>query len=250
MNIATLTKGLDTKILGRKIIYFDQTDSTNTQAKQRAEAELLPEGTVFITPKQTQGRGSDGNEWEGGQGHLSFSIVFKEDATISTLFPLYPAVSLCRVLKRHYGVPAHVKWPNDVLVGKQKIAGILCEGAAGKYMIVGIGLNVNESNFPPQLCSIATSMKLVKQQNYMLEDVFQTLLKEYEYLLYQDVDIRKAWLDNTQMLNKEISVSIKEKKQTLTVTGMSEEGFLQVRHQDGRRENLMARQGLDISPAY
>lgn len=250
MDKNTLGKGLETQILGQDIIYFDQTDSTNTQAKLRMEEDALSEGAVFITAQQTQGKGTDGNAWESGKDNLSLSIVFDNNEKVNTLFPLYPAVALAKILRNKYNIEAHVKWPNDVLVGNKKIAGILCEGVAGQYMIMGIGINVNDENFTKDLRKIATSMKIEKKESFSLEGVFQDFLLEYEHLLYSDTDIRQEWISHTQMLNKDITISQNGEKSTVKIVGMSAEGFLQIKNTQGKTETLMARRGLDISTHY
>lgn len=250
MNTSTLKEGLVTKVLGQKVIFFDQTDSTNTQAKLRMEASPLAEGAVFITAQQTQGKGTDGNAWESGENNLSLSVIFNNDAKVNTLFPLYPAVALAKILREKYNIEAHVKWPNDVLVGKKKIAGILCEGVAGQYMVVGIGLNVNQMIFPESLSEIATSMKLEKRKNHMLEQIFQDFLLAYELLLYGNTDIRQEWLAYTEMIGRTISTSQNDQVQKVTVMGMSSEGFLQVKNSEGKVETWMARRGLDIGADY
>jgi len=250
MNASSLKQGLETTILGRDIIFFEQTDSTNTQAKVRMEASALAEGSVFISAAQTQGKGTDGNVWESGCNNLSLSIVFDNDAKVNTLFPLYPAVALAQVLRVKYNIDAHVKWPNDVLVGTKKIAGILCEGVAGRYMIVGIGINVNQVDFPTTLLEIATSMKQEKGVDFSLEEVFQDFLMAYENLLYGESDIRQEWIDHTQMIGKTIHSSLNGKAQKVSVVGISEEGFLQVKNAEGKIESWMARRGLDISTHY
>ena len=250
MNEKGLKEGLTTQILGQEITFFEQTNSTNTQAKLRMEENPQSEGAVFITAQQTQGKGTDGNAWESGQNNLSLSIVFDNNEKVNTLFPLYPAVALAKVLRNKYNIEAHVKWPNDVLVGNKKIAGILCEGVAGHYMIVGIGINVNDTRFPKALENIATSIKLEKQEDVSLERVFQDFLLQYEHLLYGNADIRQEWLQLTQMINKDIIISQNGTESTVKIIGLSPEGFLQIRSIHGETETLMARRGLDIDTNY
>lgn len=250
MNAASLKKGLKTNIIGQEIIYFDQTDSTNTQAKLQMEERALDEGTVFISARQSQGKGTDGNEWESGTDNLSLSVIFNNDTKVNTLFPLYPAVALAKVLRAKFNIKAHVKWPNDVLVGTKKIAGILCEGVAAKYMIVGIGINVNQEVFPDTLKQIATSMKLIKGSNFILEEVFQEFIYEYELLLFGNADIRQEWLTHTEMLGKTINTTHQGEDNEVTIIGISDEGFLQIKNSSGELETWMARSGLDISANY
>lgn len=250
MNADSLSKGLKTKIIGKKLFFFDQTDSTNNQAKIISEQNSIIEGTTIVTARQTAGKGTDDNIWISGKDNLTFSVIFKNDNKVTTLFPLYPAVALTKTLRKKYHIAAHVKWPNDVLIGNKKIAGILCEGMVSKYMIVGIGININETTFPASLEKIATSMQIEKQKPFLLEEVFQYFLLEYENLLFGSFDIRQEWLDNTLMIGKQITAFLNGKEQKVTVTGISKEGFLQIKTNEGHTESWMARRGLDIKTDY
>lgn len=250
MNETTLKEGLSTQILGQDITFFDQTDSTNLQAKQWCDRGLCHEGHAFVAQRQTQGKGTDGNSWESGQDNLSLSLVFDYDEKITTLFPLYPAVALAKALRDKHHIEAHVKWPNDVLVGQKKIAGILCEGVPKSYMIVGIGININQVDFPEKLDEIATSVQIEKGTVTRPEDIFADFLSEYEQLLYSNTDIRQEWLNHTKMVGKRITAKQDGNQIKATITGISNEGFLQVENSQGETETWMARRGLDISTQY
>lgn len=250
MNKSTLLSTLKTKLLAQEIHFFSETDSTNSQAKIIAQDSQSKEGSLIITSKQKQGRGTDGNAWHSDEGNLYFSIIFKDMKKIDTLFPLYPAVALAKVLRENYGIKAHVKWPNDVLIGRKKIAGILCEGVAGKSMIMGMGINVNQEKFPQELQTIATSMKKESQHSFQLEDVLNAFLLKYENLYYSEIDIRQEWLNHTEMIGKTITSTQNGIEKKVQVCGMSPDGFLEVKDKEGHKENWMARRGLDISTNY
>jgi BirA family biotin operon repressor/biotin-[acetyl-CoA-carboxylase] ligase len=250
MNIELLKSKLNTKIFGQGITFFNQTDSTNAQARIHCDKGGFDEGHIFVAAQQTQGKGTDDNTWLSGNDNLSLSIIFNFDQKVDTLFPLYPAVALAKVLKEQYQIEAHVKWPNDVLVGHEKIAGILCEGVAAQYMIVGIGVNVNQSIFPKELASIATSIKRITGQDSVIEELLASFLKEYENLLYNTNDIRQEWLQHTRMVGKRVSVTQDGETKKVKVIGISKEGFLQIENSQGMIENWSARRGLDINAEY
>lgn len=250
MNANSLKEGLTTKYLGREIIYLEQLDSTNLMAKSLMQESNLEEGTIVIASQQNLGKGTDGNVWVSDIGNLYLSVIFSYSEKVNTLFPLYPAVAIAKVLKEHYHIDAHVKWPNDVLVASKKIAGILCEGDAGRFMVMGIGINVLQTAFKGELQNIATSIQQQRKEDIKLEEVFQKFLLEYEALYYGDCNIRQEWLSITKMIGKEISISQDGKVSKVKVVGMNEDGFLQVQDSKGDISSLMARRGLDISTNY
>ena len=180
---------INTKRLAKTILFYDKIDSTNKKAKSLAKEAPLKEGTTLVASQQTEGKGTDGNQWQSYKGNLYISVIFPFDERITTLFPLYPAVALCQVLREKYKINAHVKWPNDVLVGTHKIAGILCEGVSGSYMIMGIGIKVLQKDFEGEVKNIATSIALETKQTFTIEQVFQHFLESYEKLFYNNCNI-------------------------------------------------------------
>ena len=238
------------KIIGKKLFTLDITDSTNTQLRKMHEAHALANGSVLIAKQQTNGKGTDGNEWVSEKGNIYASILFEHSDKINTLFPLYPAVALAKVLRKNYNINAHVKWPNDVLVGTKKIAGILCEGVMGQYMIMGIGINVLQTQFYGEISNKATSIALECDETVSTESVLNKFLSEYENLYYGICDIRKEWLEHTEMIGKTIKSTQDGVESSVTVSGLTQEGFLEIITQDGHTETWIARRGLDISAEY
>lgn len=141
-------------IIGSKIIFRNNLSSTNTYAIKLLSEEKPVEGTIITTDFQTAGRGQPGNSWESEAGkNLLFStILYPENVSPSEQFILSMAVSLgISDFVNSHVQNSSVKWPNDIYVGNDKIAGILIESStmAGKivYMVVGIGLNINQQHF-------------------------------------------------------------------------------------------------------
>ena len=177
----------------RVIVRLDETSSTNTELKLLRQKNPLPEGSMVMTEFQTSGRGQAGNSWYSGKGeNLLFSFLLyprfiqaKDQFIISRIVSL----AIIRVLQQ-YTENITIKWPNDIYWNDKKIAGILIEnslmGQHIEYTIVGIGLNVNEDDFPTHLPNPVS----VKQ---ITGDVFDReillLLLRYEFLmLYQSVE--------------------------------------------------------------
>lgn len=139
--------------------YFSQTDSTNRQAAAWAQAGA-PHGSLVIADFQTAGRGRLGRRWLAPAGSsLLFSVVLRPgwDPQLFTLVSLAGAVALCECLEEK-GIAAAVKWPNDVLIGERKVSGILAEAAAG-VVVLGMGVNVKQERFPPEIQATATSLQ-------------------------------------------------------------------------------------------
>ncbi|HHY46943.1 MAG TPA: biotin--[acetyl-CoA-carboxylase] ligase [Firmicutes bacterium] len=159
---------LTTRRLGRILRSLDQVDSTNRLAQSLA-SEGAPEGTVVWARHQTSGRGRLGRSWSSPAGKgLWFSIVLTpavSPATVSQI-PLVAAVAVARSVVRVTQLTPRIKWPNDIMIGRRKVCGILAEsrvqGDTLEYVILGIGLNTNATagDFPPELTTTATSLFL------------------------------------------------------------------------------------------
>jgi BirA family biotin operon repressor/biotin-[acetyl-CoA-carboxylase] ligase len=168
--------------LGAPLAWRDETVSTNDDALAAAKS-AAPHGALFGAETQTRGRGRRGSEWVSTPGAgLWFSSLLRP-----TLAPeLAPALSLCAGLAVRDAVAtrvaAHVqvKWPNDVLAGDRKLAGILIEsqlsGAQLSSVIVGIGINVAQSAFPEPIAGIATSLTLLQARDTRRETLLADVL--------------------------------------------------------------------------
>jgi len=125
-------------------IVLEETGSTNEDLRERARAGA-PAWTVLIARKQRAGRGRHGREWVSGEGDLCLSVLLRPDAAWAGLLPLAAALAVAEMLEG-LSLRPRLKWPNDVLVGERKIAGILAEGlSAGgilEAVVIGIGLNL------------------------------------------------------------------------------------------------------------
>lgn len=160
--------------------------STNDIALQMVRNTDTTEGTVIITDHQLQGRGQRGNEWLTRSGeNITMSIILKPRfIQASNQYFLNMAVSQAvHSTVKHFlkNQETLIKWPNDILVDRKKIAGILIEnGLSGRnldYSVVGIGLNVNQSDFS---LPSATSLKLASRDNINLNSVFEKLVENLE----------------------------------------------------------------------
>jgi BirA family biotin operon repressor/biotin-[acetyl-CoA-carboxylase] ligase len=149
----------DTLFIGQRIISLDRVSSTNDYALQWLRSEKPPEGTVITAQFQTAGRGQRGSEWHGEVGrNLAMSIIlYPTFVSLQRQFALSQAVALgCyHCLNEILGAKVRIKWTNDLYYGNKKLGGILIENTVNAYgwvsAIVGIGINVNQTDFPPDL---------------------------------------------------------------------------------------------------
>lgn len=250
MNKASLKDGLKTHVFGQNLIFYDVTDSTNTQAKAILKQRTLPEGTVLVAARQTAGRGTGGHRWESATPEsLLFSLILQAPLRLQPL-SFIPAIALARMLREHYGIDAHLKWPNDVLAGDSKLAGILCESVSQPSLqtawIVGVGVNVNQQVFPESIRNIAVSMRNMTGSSYAIENVFQDYMLEMEQLYHSQENVIDAWQRYTRMIGQTIRATQHDQETVVRVIGISSEGYLQVEQADGRRETWMSATNLDI----
>ena len=174
------------------IIHLTTVDSTNRYIRDEAVELWKNRGTgdfaVVTAGHQTAGRGQRGNTWNSNAGeNLLFSLLVRPGETleVSRQFLLSQAVALSiHDAMKCYGVDTRLKWPNDIYAGNRKLAGILLEldysGAFVEQAIIGIGLNVNQENFPP-MDRKPVSMKMLREHDFILDDVLATILDLFEH---------------------------------------------------------------------
>lgn len=172
------------------IKHLDMVDSTNRYLRDEAE-NLWVDGKeiVAVTARhQTAGRGQRGNVWSSNDGeNLLLSMLVRPGSSIEVanqfLLSQAVAVSLHAAMKC-YGIETKLKWPNDIYVGNRKLAGILVEldysGAFVDQAIVGIGLNVNQTEFPP-MDRVPVSMKMLLGRDVSVEDVMRDVLCNFSH---------------------------------------------------------------------
>jgi BirA family biotin operon repressor/biotin-[acetyl-CoA-carboxylase] ligase len=155
--------------MGRRVQWVESTGSTNDTAARLAESGA-EEGTIVVAEAQTAGRGRHGRVWFSPAGAgLYVSVIVRPGAGMfsdehpAALLTLTSGVAIAEAVRAVTGLPAHIKWPNDVLIGGRKLAGILTEAAvqagALQFVIVGFGVNLQRAAYPPQLASRVTSIE-------------------------------------------------------------------------------------------
>jgi BirA family transcriptional regulator, biotin operon repressor / biotin---[acetyl-CoA-carboxylase] ligase len=243
---------LQRTIFAKHIHHYYKIGSTNNAAMDAASAGA-PEGSVFIAEQQTAGRGRGGNQW-----HSARSTGIYCSALLRPALPPSDALilSLAAGLAVHSAVQEidsrvapDLKWPNDVLIGGKKFCGILTEMNAEvtrvRYLVVGIGINVNQSSFPAELQPLATSLRLSTGTEWSRVELCSALLKsldrEYRNLL-DNSDAPNSILQRFQECSSSVrgrNVEVGEDGDFEGVTeGLDARGFLRVRTTEGLRTVL------------
>lgn len=226
------------------ILRFDTIESTNTEAINQAKRGA-DEGLCIVAKRQTAGRGRFGRVWisEENAG-LYFSLILRPQIEMRflPLITLMSAVAVYETLS-DFDLKPDIKWVNDIHVGGKKICGILaetCETNKGLAVIVGIGINLKTSNFPPEISEIATSIEAETLQTVDSDVLLQNLtrnLSVYCDLLYgQDgaKKIRDEWTRRSSYaFGKNVKVMLENKTIFGTTRGIEENGALRVELETG-----------------
>jgi len=249
-----IRQGLCTKVFGKKnIIFLNETDSTNTWAKELA-AQGAPEGTLVIAEKQTEGRGRRGRSWFSPPGGgIYFSLILRpvispgETPKITLMTAVVLAETLISLMK----LKLRIKWPNDILVNGKKLAGILTEIStemdAVNYIIVGLGLNVNTQfeQFPQDIKGNATSILIENGKQFPRVKLIQHYLKLYEiyYDMFKNNDfepIMKRWRELADIIGKQIRVDVIGKTHIGKVVDVDNDGVLILKDDQGRLQRIFS----------
>jgi len=232
---------MTTKLFGNKIIRLDSVTSTNVYLINLLKKGFLQEGTLVISDNQYAGKGLDKNVWESENGkNLTFSVILHPDfLPAEKQFMLTKAISLavCRFIKM-YIVDEHVKikWPNDIYIENQKVAGILInnsiQGSQMIYSVVGIGININQTAFLSDAPN-PVSLAIKNNKIYDLEDCLNQLCRCLDTFYYSLQTkkwkiIDREYLTGLYQYQLPKTYYYKEKEIQATITGVSAFGKLQL----------------------
>lgn len=241
---------LSTRWAGQSIYYFAETDSTNIQAKKLKNAE---HGSLVIADRQTSGRGRLGRTWESSSDeNIYMTLRLKPDipADKAPMLTLVMALSVVQAIEDVTGIKGNIKWPNDIVVNKKKICGILTEMSVDmmgiEYVVIGVGVNVNTKHFPKELQLTATSLSAEGGYDFDRAEIVAGILKRFEE--YYEVFTKNLSLAglmdvyNTRLINRNKEVRVLEPGQEYSgyALGIDETGQLLVRKEDGEVAKIFA----------
>lgn len=182
-----------TKWVGTEICYFDVTDSTNTQAKSLGEGDA-PNGTLVVAGKQESGRGRRGRSFESPAGTGIFMTLLLRpeiEPQNASMLTLVSALAVAKGIEHMVDLPVQIKWPNDIVINGKKVCGILTEMSAQmdyvNYIVIGIGINVSNEEFPEEIKDVATSIYLESGKHVNRAMLIEKIWEEFEdyYELYE-----------------------------------------------------------------
>lgn len=175
-----------TRWAGRNLSYLKETDSTNNDAKRCME-EGGVHGTLIVAERQTAGRGRRGKLWESPEGTAIYMTIgmkpeFAPDK--ASMLTLVMALSVAQAIEEQSGLEAGIKWPNDVVVNKRKVCGILTEMILEaeyiRCVVTGVGINVNQPSMPEEIAQTATSLFIEKGGKLSRAALIESVMRHFE----------------------------------------------------------------------
>ena len=233
------------------IVHYEEIDSTNVEARRLSQGGAKS-GLVVLAEKQTAGRGRRGRTWESPKGeNLYFSVLLKPEIRTgqASMLTIVMAYSVARVFEE-IGLPVQIKWPNDLILSKKKVCGILTEmhleGCEIEDVVVGVGINVNTTHFPEELLDKATSIYLETDRCTNREELLQKVLAEFQiqydmFLRIGDLSFIKD--SYNQMLvntNQEVMILEPNSEYQGIALGINDVGELLVRKSNGGIEKVFS----------
>ena len=209
----------------REVVYYDETDSTNNEAKRAAERDDAADGTLYITESQTGGRGRRGRNWVSPAGSgIWMSLLLRPDIAPvnASMLTIVAAMAVQEAIHKVLTEDGHdaecrIKWPNDIVLNKKKVCGILTEMSAEMdyihYVVIGMGINVNidKEEMPEEIQNIATSLSQITGKKISRLKLLNKILYylEHLYIICQEegfAPILDEWRKYSITLNQHIRV--------------------------------------------
>lgn len=244
LNESSLKSLLHNKIIGKNLIVLDSVNSTNDYLKKLGN-EGCENGTVVAAREQTKGKGRLGRTWQTKKDDgIAFSVLLRPSVAPSEVSAITPLAGLavCKAIREYTKLDCVIKWPNDIIVGRKKLVGILTEMSAEfdavEYVITGIGINVDHTSFPEEIAFKATSLLLETgrhiDQNEFLACVLEHLENEF---VKNNLELTPTALSEYTDLCATVGRSVTFQRGTRRISGMavgiSEHGELKVMMSDG-----------------
>ena len=213
------------------LVHFKEIDSTNNYLKN--SYQLLSDFTFASTDYQTHGKGRNDRVWESESGeNLMFSFLIKNEKLMkeSAILSILTAVEVAKEIERYDINNVSIKWPNDVLINDKKVCGILLEGQVPNYLVVGVGLNVNQKAFPDGLRRPATSLSLELKKDVEIDEIKERLFSNIvnNFLRFKTEEYLEYFRNHNYLLNKRVRVLINNEVFIGEVVGIDDSFCLQV----------------------
>ncbi|HVC47221.1 MAG TPA: biotin--[acetyl-CoA-carboxylase] ligase [Terracidiphilus sp.] len=244
-DLAALEAALKGSIFARNVHYFNSTGSTNTNAMEAAGAGAA-NGSVYLADEQTAGRGRGDHQWESAAGQgLYVSVLLRLGLPVAHLsvVPLAAGLAAANAIATATALKIDLRWPNDLLIGRRKVGGILVESRTERgelaFVVIGIGINVHQRDFSPALSTPATSLDIETGRAISRQSLLIALLEslQRETSMLHDPAVVAVTpslfaLHSTWLWNREVEVHGPQACTGIT-DGLDEHGFLRVRTAQG-----------------
>ena len=256
-----ITDRLHTKTMGRNLLHVWEIDSTNAFAAGLLTSDdSVPHGTTVVAERQTAGRGRRGRRWISDSGvGLYFSIVLKPNVSVSAnlapLLTLGAALAAHDSIERTTELQVDIKWPNDLLIGRKKVCGILSEMHAEldhvRSMIVGVGINVNHSEMPDEIRTIGSSLRLESGRGHSRIEILVDFLSAFEkiydgFVAKGPASITEPWTALSSFANgRKVKVHDGVRQIEGTTDGLSAMGALRILRYGGGIEEVYSGDVVD-----
>jgi BirA family biotin operon repressor/biotin-[acetyl-CoA-carboxylase] ligase len=242
-----ITRGLETRFIGQRVIHFLSNSSTMEAAKGEAR-QGAAEGTVVIAEEQTSGKGRAKRVWLSPKGSIALSVVLYPDISQLPYLVMVASVAAARSIEAVTGLKTQLKWPNDVLIQGKKVCGILIEselrGSNAAWAITGIGININNTMKDyPEIAAAATSLSDEMGKDISRVAVIRCLLVEIEklYLYLGDGEqIYREWRGRLITLGRKVRVLSGREVLEGIAEDVSRDGNLLLRHGRNHLSRIVA----------
>ncbi len=252
----TLRGGLFTRIVGKRLLFFQQVGSTMDEARLRAERGT-EEGTVIVAETQTASRGRQGRNWVSRSGNLYLSVVLYPSIQTLPYLNSLCGVAVVRAIANISGLKPRIKWPNDVLLNDKKVAGLLVESAiAGDlvhHSIVGIGINVAlDADEIDEIAGGAISLNHASAGDIPRDELLREILQQLDALYIQlnhGNSPVEEWEELLDTLGQRVRVTWQGEEYVGFADGVDTQGSLLLRQDDGRVRTLAAGDAMSLRQA-
>ena len=232
-----------------KIKFYNKIDSTNLEAKRLINSDKILNDTVLVAKIQTSGIGRLNREWISTKGGLWFTMIFPNQNFNSSV-TIFTSIILHKILLYFFpDAPLMIKWPNDILWNRKKLAGILCSNLRNSS-IIGIGLNINQKRMPKEIDELATSVYIESNKKTKIKKFLQIFLEQFEkelqiYLKEGLHSFKSYYQKYDYLYRKIISITIHKNKWNGKAIGISEKGELILRI-DNKEKKFLSADKIDI----
>jgi len=250
---------LRTDAVGRYVLHLPTVSSTMDAAREEAEGDA-PHGMIVVADEQTRGQGRRGRRWVSPPGNLYVTIILRPDAPDAETLGIVAPLAVCEAVESATGLRCAIKWPNDVLVGERKVAGVLIDvhssGERVDYALVGVGVNVHlDPAQHEEIRGIATSLAAEStvgaglcarpgtREETVRERLLATLMNRFEALYTaarRDDGAYQAWRSRLETLGRQVQVQFGDHVEEGVAEDVDSEGNLLLRREDGSVITLSA----------